>query len=339
MRELNELFIEITNNCLQKCVHCSSAASCENNEKIGLVNIKKMVEAALSRGLKNITLSGGEPFLHEEFTSIIEYLTHKLLNVSIYTCGVYLGKDGNLTSIPQELLSYVAKRNVKRLIFSLHAANPQTYSLISGVSGTYDLARKSIESAVRAGMDIELHIVPMKINFFEIEKVLQLAYEEGITKVSLLRFVPQGRGALNTDKLMLDNQENESLRKLIDRWRKLYPKLAIRLGVPYNCLTMKGKKCTAGHNKLLINAKGEIFPCEAFKYLSGARPSIYERDIIDVWDNDELLRQLRTTNVDCVSVCNHCEYRQLCMGGCPGQRMHINGSLFDGPDPLCLRML
>ena len=60
-----------------------------------------------------------------------------------------------------------------------------------------------------------------------------------------------------------------------------------------------------------INAKGEIFPCEAFKYLSGARPSIYERDIIDVWDNDELLCQLRTTNVDCVSVCNHCEYRRL----------------------------
>ena len=50
MRELNELFIEITNNCLQKCVHCSSAASCENNEKIGLVNIKKTVEK--SRGIR-----------------------------------------------------------------------------------------------------------------------------------------------------------------------------------------------------------------------------------------------------------------------------------------------
>lgn len=333
---LNELFLEITNRCLQKCIHCSSVASCKGNDRLSFSIIRNLIETVLPYGLERVCISGGEPFLHEEFIPIIDYLINKHLDVSIYTCGVYCGKDGNLTSIPKELLSYVAKRNVKRLIFSLHTANPQTYSLISGVSGTYDLARKSIESAVRAGMDIELHIVPMKINFFEIEKVLQLAYEEGITKVSLLRFVPQGRGALNTDKLMLDNQENESLRKLIDRWRKLYPKLAIRLGVPYNCLTMKGKKCTAGHNKLLINAKGEIFPCEAFKYLRGSRPSIYERDIIDVWDNDELLCQLRTMNVDCVSVCNHCEYRQLCMGGCPGQRMHINGSLFDGPDPICL---
>ena len=163
---LNELFLEITNRCLQKCIHCSSVASCKGNDKLSLSIIRNLIETVLPYGLERVCISGGEPFLHEEFTSIIEYLTHKLLNVSIYTCGVYLGKDGNLTSIPQEFLSYVAKRNVKRLIFSLHAANPQTYSLISGVSGTYDLARKSIESAVRAGMDIELHIVPMKVNFF-----------------------------------------------------------------------------------------------------------------------------------------------------------------------------
>lgn len=163
---LNELFLEITNRCLQKCIHCSSMTSCKSNDKLNLSIIRNLIETVLPYGLERVCISGGEPFLHEEFIPIIDYLTNKHLDVSIYTCGVYCGKDGNLTFIPKELLSYVAKRNVKRLIFSLHTVNPQTYSLISGVSGTYDLVRKSIESAVRAGMDIELHIVPMKVNFF-----------------------------------------------------------------------------------------------------------------------------------------------------------------------------
>lgn len=278
MRELNELFIEVTNRCLQKCVHCSSAASCESIEEISFINIKKMVDAALTRGLRSVTLSGGEPFLHKNFASIVDYLCEKKIDVSIYTCGVYFNGNGSVTSIPKDVLMYISRKKVKRLIFSMHAATSETYSKITGTSSTYELAKKSIESSINAGLNIELHIVPMKINFHEIEDILKFASKKGISKVSLLRFVPQGRGALISDRLMLDHKYNELLKVLVKDWSRTYPAVSIRLGVPYNCLTMQGKKCTAAHDKLLINATGEIFPCEAFKYLKGSRPSIYKKN-------------------------------------------------------------
>lgn len=338
MRTLNELFIEITNRCMQKCVHCSSGASCKGYDEISFIDIKKLVDDTIPMGLSRVTLSGGEPFLHPEFMAIIQYLYCKKITVSVYTCGVYAGGGSTIESIPDDVFIRMSENNVKRLIFSLHAATEATFEKISGISGSFNLVMKSIEAAIKYGFDVELHVVPMLLNFDELEKILQIADNIGVKQVSFLRFVPQGRGECNNDLLNLGTKENKILQDSVETWREIYSNIHIRLGVPYNCLTFSGKRCTAGHDKLLINASGEVFPCEAFKYMKGKRPNIYDTDIADIWNNDALLNELRNMDIARIAVCAECEYSKLCAGGCPGQRKRSLGSFYEGPDPLCLKM-
>ena len=110
----------------------------------------------------------------------------------------------------------------------------------------------------------------------------------------------------------------------------------IRLGGPFNCVTMSGNGCSAARNKLLISATGEVFPCEAFKSLKGARPDIYNYRISDIWNNDPLLNNIRNLDTTGVINCKSCMYYPACGGGCPGERMLINGDITIGPDPWCI---
>ena len=128
-----------------------------------------------------------------------------------------------------------------------------------------------------------------------------------------------------------------ALQEMYNAYKDGYKNVKVRFGTPFNCITYHGGRCTAGLNKLLINAYGEILPCEAFKYLHGQRPTIYQHDIAEVWQNDPLLDELRDIDLNTVSTCCHCSHKEGCRGGCPGQRRHLNGDFRKGPDPSCIR--
>lgn len=154
----------------------------------------------------------------------------------------------------------------------------------------------------------------------------------GVEQVSLLRFVPQGRG---DDSLMLTKEQIKQMQRLYTKWMCQYPNVKIRLGAPFNCVFLQNKKCTAGFDKLLISAHGEYFPCEAFKFLRGQRPSIYNTNLETVWEQDALLNEIRNTDIINISRCCTCELRTACRAGCAGQRFLKYGNLQGGPDPCC----
>ena len=333
MNKLRELFIEVTNHCYQKCIHCSSSADC-NGPEIPFQNFKHLIDDAIPMGLESVTLSGGEPFLYSDLQKVLQYLNEKKLYTSIYTCGVIKNENGKLCSIPSIDFAELVCIGLKRVIFSLHGQNAEVQDQIASTEGSFDMVMRSLDSAIQTGIKVELHIVPMKMNLHGIEDILELAKDKGITKVSLLRFVPQGRGSL----VMEPSKEDYIwLKDIYPKWVKEYPEIQTRMGTPFNCLTFDGKACTAGQDKLLINAYGEYMPCEAFKYMHGIRPTIYDTKIKEVWMNDTLLNALRHLQLKDVSICSNCPLRNNCKGGCPGQRMHLNGNLLRGPDPSCIQ--
>lgn len=331
-RRIEELFIEITNHCLQRCIHCSSNADCNRYAEISFANIQDTVQRLLPMGLQSVVLSGGEPFLHPDFFAIVEFLRSKGLRYSLYTCGVVCGPQG-FASIADKVFDRIKDESLDKVIFSLHAGTQETQARISGFSSSFPSVLASIRAAKKSGIEVEIHVVPMSANYAELEQVLEIADELGVSKVSFLRFVPQGRG---TEQLRLNREQFLGLQQLYRKYQNGYKGVKIRFGTPFNCITYRGGHCTAGVNKVLINAYGEILPCEAFKYLHGQRPTIYQQDIGEVWQNDQLLNELRAIHVDSVSICDACPYKDGCQGGCPGQRKHLNGDFRKGPDPSCI---
>lgn len=202
VNNLTELFVEITNECLQGCVHCSSCASSRQYDFIQIQDLRNLIDQGIELGLKNFTISGGEPFLYPELANLIQYINKKSLVFSIYTCGIVKDVKGTLVSISDEQMQAIAQSKPHKIIFSLHGTE-EVHEKITGIAGSYQLTIQSIRKAKQLGLNVELHFVPMTINCSEIEGVVQVAQKLGISNLSLLRLVLQGRCL---DDLMLPNE-------------------------------------------------------------------------------------------------------------------------------------
>jgi radical SAM protein with 4Fe4S-binding SPASM domain len=235
--------------------------------------------------------------------------------------------------LPDQLIKELKDDRIDRLIFSIHGLR-DNHDYITGTPGSFDLVLTSIKKAVAAGIHVELHFVPMKVNEQDVPQIIELANGIGVYHISFLRLVPQGRCAQNRDLLL----DKPSLEKVV-AWKYIYekklPHMKIRLGAPFNCIHPT-VPCSAGENKLLISPNGEVFPCEAFKFLRGRQNTIYKSTLEDLWAKDDLLNQLRTLKHDeGIKDCYDCFRKDTCRGGCPGQHLLHYGHLKYGPDPLC----
>lgn len=331
-KRLSELFVEVTNYCLQSCVHCSSCAGPTVCEYIPLPSIQRLIDETIPLGLESFTISGGEPLLYPWLADLMDYVHSKNVKLSLYTCGVMKDGNGYLSAISDDMIDVIVKRCPEKMIFSVQGGSSQIHEQVSGIAGSFALTLQSIEKAVKRGLEVELHFVPMTINALDIEKVVAIADYFAIKKVSILRLVPQGRVQ---DEIVLPPAAGLALKERVEELRQKYPQITLRLGAPFSCVNLTGNNCSAAQNKLLISATGEIYPCEAFKSLKGTRPKIYDHSIQEIWNHDALLQKIRLIPDMGVTNCTSCQMYSLCTGGCPGQRMLANGDILLGPDPWC----
>lgn len=332
-RLLRELYIEVSNKCYLTCKHCSSEASAANDEFIDIHTLCRIVKEGKELGTKSLTISGGEPLLHPSIFQFGEFATRNGFTIKMYSCGV-IKEAGKLSSISDEIFIKIKNSGIKTLIFSLHG-KPSTHDYITNILGSYNLTIESIKKALKYGLDVEIHTVPMTVNLLEIPFILKIAERFGIEQVSLLRLVPQGR--FNPEcNLLLSPEEHCTLSQIV----RDYPneKCKVRVGSPYSCFfTDRLNRCSAGKNKLLIGANGDVYPCEAFKTkLKNKTSNINKSSLKEIWDSDDVINTIRYLSVDNISSCSTCINSKSCLGGCHGQRLLAHGQLDRGPDPICI---
>ena len=258
---LNEISIEIIKKCPNRCVHCSSMSTINSAEIIPLNLFKQVIDKGISLGLKTVCFSGGEPFLHPDFLKMIDYTAEKGLNSFIYTSGIVLDNSENPTSLPIQILEYIASK-VTKVIFNVEASDSITYKKIMGIDG-FDIMKQSISSTVGLGISTEAHFVPMKLNINQIKSTVKMCEQLGISKISFLRLVPHGRAIANYKRIALSLQETEQLKKELTKLKK-DSSVNIRIGVPLIEGNHKNE-CEAAKGKLNIKYDGTVYPCEIFK--------------------------------------------------------------------------
>lgn len=257
---LNEITIEVTQQCPNRCIYCSSLSDMEKTDCLDYAAIIQVVDDAVTLGAKTVSLSGGEPFLREDIVEIVDYILDKGLRVRLYSSGIY--SDGNsYSSIPTTLLEAV-KDKIDALIFNYEAVDAELYATIMGTeAANLALLDETIHRAITLGIPVEAHLVPMHCNYRQIPDVLSKLYSMGVKNVSLLRLVPQGRVMENKELVVLSSEEQEELKQILAKCQEMY-KGKIRLGLPF---TAKHATCGTASVKLTVRYDGYVFPCEAFK--------------------------------------------------------------------------
>jgi radical SAM protein with 4Fe4S-binding SPASM domain len=335
---LRELTIEITKQCPMKCIICSSEAGNKDIDELSLSELKRIVDDAKVLGLKTVILSGGEPLECSNTIDFIRHIKQKGLELNLYSCGNLSKGLNGIGPLPNSLLKDLKELNVDKIIFSIHGPDPEVHDAITSKKGSFSNLVTSIKRAKKAGHQIELHFVPTLKNYLTLSKVVQLVKDLKINRISILRFVPQGRGLTNRDSLEIKDDNILELKCILDRILK-DPYIEIRLGTPFNCFHLDCQSnCSAGITKATIRPDGLVVPCVSMKRVgfSNSLDDIHSTTIETIWKTSKLFDYIRKYHKKIgLSRCNSCDYYHICKGGCLTQRL-IRTDSIDGVDSYCL---
>jgi radical SAM protein with 4Fe4S-binding SPASM domain len=330
-----DLTIEVTKKCPLNCLICSSEGGLPYENELTTPQLKKIIRDAKELGTRNICFSGGEPFVHPEIIQLSEYSKHMGINVHIYTSGNARSKLNLLSPIGEDILNR-AKASVDKIILGLHGPNAEIHESITRVPGSFKNTVASIEMMVQQAIPVEIHFVPVRPNYKSLPETIELAKKLGVDKVSILRFVPQGRGKIYKSLLSLESPDIISL-KFTLKSIITSTKPRVRIGAPFNIFGLSEARCTAGENRATIRADGLVFPCEALKQVPSSLNDIHTQSLKQIWQKSGIFCDARTfashmTRTKCVN----CKESERCGGGCPAQRLALGKRIETYPDPFCI---
>ena len=293
---LSEISIEILQRCPNRCIYCSSHSNPQATHLIPFKIIKNIIDDAKCLGCKTVCLSGGEPFLHPQILDIISYIAKKRLTCYVYTSGIYM-KDDVYSSLPNEYIEAI-RGMVDKVIFNVEADSSALYDQIMGKDvGGFGMMKKSISDCLSSGLVVETHVVPMQVNFKHLKSIFEMCYQLGVSKVSILRLVMQGRALENLSLVKLSDENNREVTKLIKTLNEAY-KGKVRIGLPYsdsNCRIY----CKAASDKINVRYDGNVYPCEVFKdnllnAKLGCEPdTVWKDSFYDIYKNSPYLNVVR----------------------------------------------
>ena len=333
---IRDLTLEITRRCPLKCFICSSNGGAPCEVEYSLSELKNIIDEAALLGCNHVSLSGGEPLLYQNITDLCAYIKDKRMELTIYTCG-NIGNKSTITPLSQKLLEQLKETGGNNLVFSIHGGSEQMHDDVTTREGSFKNLLTSIIVSRKLNITSELHFVPLLVNYQSLDQIVSLAEKYCISQVSLLRFVPQGRGSSLKGFVELNTEETHELEENI-RTIQRTSNVNIRIGAHYSCLGIDKTRCTAGIKKATILPDGYVIPCPSMKGLweKTDQNNIRKNTLSAIWNDAAVFLESRAfLERIAATPCGNCPNFDLCRGGCPTQRMLTYGDVENGPDPLC----
>lgn len=332
--KLDEIKLEVTYECPLACVHCSSDAHPGCNLQMEEDSCVRILGEAANLGVRSVAFSGGEPLVWPYIMKCVEFAGTLFDDVDMYTTG-------NVDAF-QEKVRELKGCGLSRMIFSVYAASEAVHDRITRVAQSYSRTIDALAFADSIGLATEIHFVLTSHNHTELRSICELARQIGANAVSVLRLVPQGRGALFDGALT-----KEQIRSAIASIRQLRKEgYAIRTGSPMNVFGLNDDpECKAAIDRLIVSPDLRVSPCDAFKQVDAEKiagtsdeSSLRCRPLQECWTQSPYLNRVRevlgsTPTGNCAACANFAN----CGTGCLAQKYIASGVLSRTPDPDCLR--
>ena len=334
----------LTNKCNLNCSFCLRDASNDNlQDELSTSEWLNFFDRLKELKVFNISLSGGEIFLRDDFFVLLEKLRkNRMHRISLLTNG---------TLISKETVDQLTRLKMKFLTISLDGLE-ETHDKIRGKK-SFQKTMKGIRHLINQGIYPNISFTPIKDNYREIGPFIDYMVSLGITSIQINTLSPDGRCQRIYEGLVLEypNQVKEVL-DVIKEKRKKFPNIKIKcqFGFYYYLPTIyqdsredpqnykiKHLKsgCGAASTSCAVMPNGDVVPCEGLSNFKGG--NIKEQDMYSIWKNSEnfkIIRDLSKISMDQTPYCKDCKYIYLCDGGCRATSYIIYKDLL-APSILC----
>lgn len=293
-RKIDFAWIEITNSCNLKCIHCYNEYASISKTMLSLDDFKYIVDQLCSVGIQKVQLIGGEPFVLKKETlySMMDYLSTKVKSFEIFTNGT-IATDEDWKEIKSRY------DNIS-VATSLHSYIKNEHEYVTQIKGSFQKSENTIR--ILRTLNIPFRYVGTLIGGVNIGKTEELGAP---SRRDFVRLSGKANLSLYDDKLLKERiitKESMHLGNLKDSIKSIYE-----------------ENCFSTH--LYIGSNLNVYPCPMERRLCHG-------NLKDVPLKKILKPQILNFSKKEVEGCKDCEYRYLCRD-CRADS--LNGDLREKP--------
>ncbi len=303
---LTHCLVELTGRCNLSCKHCYASAL--RREDISLPTLLAQLLRLSSSGLARVTLSGGEPLLHEGAVEAMAQLRNASVRVSLNTNG---------TLIDAAVAGRIAELKLDSVYISLLGARPGTHDRICGVPGAFARVVRASDLLARRGVPVTVRFSVLPDNYTELHAVARLAAVVGAKDLVINpAFLPSCEPGGSVAGSLLDDVSLT--------W--------VLTNIGSEPARPKGM-CPAGVSYCAISPEGDILPCHLIRTATG---NVFREGLAATWHESESLKELRAIRPNDHLVCSQCPHWGVSCTRRPCHAYLATGSI-TAPDPYACR--
>lgn len=249
---INKVFWDITNYCNGNCKYCftNSISNINNNaNEMSYTEIEKLIDGLIVLGIKDLSISGGEPFLRD-ICKIIKYIDNRL-NISITSNG---------TIVSQEIINCLSDYNVK-ITISLDAIDQNISNKIRcGIDTNLVITniKKLLQNSTISN-NLSIRTTISKYNIDHIIDMVDFCENNNIRRLKINSVNNFGRAKI-TDVIPDFEKFMKTLDFVIDYC--IINDVSTKISLPIEkYITKDLRRCTLGNESIYINSLGDVYPC------------------------------------------------------------------------------
>ena len=299
----------LTLRCPLSCSHCyADAGKREIPDSLSTNEAFEILKQIKDIGSPVVILSGGEPMMRSDLFEISSYGAGLGLRMALGTSG-YLFRSDTPKIIKTAGIGSVA--------ISIDSAEPDLHDRIRGRSGSWKRAVQAIKGCIREQLQVQINITITSPDRDELDRVVTLGKELGVTQFQVFIPVPTGRslqenyerygsyeGLLRHMIAAYSGKEISLRPTCIPQFRRISDDMGISNPA-------WGKGCVAGISYCRIFVDGKVTPCPYMPVIAG---DLRVDSLSMIWSESEVFQALRDYD-RLFGKCGVCEYKNVC-GGC-----------------------
>lgn len=282
---LNFAWLELTQACNLRCVHCyQGECHGEPDQPLSVSEWKRVIAQCAAAGCGSIQFIGGEPSVCAFLPELISFAHEAGIGgVSIFS---------NLFSLPEQLLSVVIDYRVS-VNFSLYGASAPVHDRITQIPGSFDRLMAHIKQLQAHSIPLRAHVVMMRENEGEYRHIEEFLHSMGINSIHYdeIRKVYGG-----TQSPHMLSRSTLQLRKPNFRADRASFEQSLRTN-------------TCWFGKLAVSTDGSVYPCEFEHQL--VYGNVRRMSIADILAGD-MVQTYWYLSYAHILPCRDCEYRFAC---------------------------
>lgn len=308
--ELDLVWLEITQGCNLRCIHCYEGDKHESSIKhLSLDEWKKVIDEINELKVKRVVVIGGEPCCSNQIVGILEYLSKYKINTTIFTNG---------TLFNDRIFETIINNNIS-VKFSLYGHNEKIHDNITQVNGSFNKLINTVKRLIVSNVKVDIAVVAMKENQEYQNEIKQLIEKLGVkySGYDVIRNVFGGTQSLHSPNKI------EILKNSI-RYKPSF----ITTQKRFNEISQRN---SCWYGKIVINEDGFVLPCVFERNIIYG--NIKERSVKDIITSEKVLEHW-FLDYSKINICCDCEYRFACKD-CRPVAISVKGNIFD-KNPRCL---